>query len=60
MSDETCVSDEGSFDFEARVDDDGRVWLSPSIGWDDAEVYEWLRHGQRLCDIGKEARKYSE
>ena len=35
MSDETCVSDEGSFDFEARVDDDGRVWLSPSIGWID-------------------------
>jgi len=57
MSDRTHTSDEGSFDMEARVDSDGRVWLSPSLSWNDAEVYEWLRDGQRLCEIAHTARK---
>ena len=60
MSDKIQASDEGDFDFEAKVDDDGRVWLSPSVGWDDGGVYEWLRHGQRLCEIADKARKRTE
>jgi hypothetical protein len=60
MTDKIFVSDEGNFDFEARVDDNGRVWLSPSIGWQDGEVYEWLRHGQRLCSIADKAQEGKE
>ena len=60
MIDKTHASDEGNFDFEARVDENGRVWLSPSIGWQDAEVYEWLRDGQRLCSIADKARERKE
>jgi hypothetical protein len=40
--------DKGNFDLVFAQDDDGRVWVRPSLGWDDGEVYEAFRQRQLI------------
>ena len=50
MSDdsETKRIDMGNTDWFVKVDSDGNVWIRPSLGWEDGEVYESLRNGQDM------------
>jgi hypothetical protein len=43
--------DMGNFDLVFVKDDDGRVWVRPSLGWDDGEVYEAFRRRHFIHDI---------
>lgn len=43
--------DEGNFDWIVGEDEDGNIWVRPSLEWKDGEVYEWLRDGQALYNV---------
>ena len=40
--------DMGNIDWVVYEDEDGNVWIRPSISWTDGEVYESLRDGQDI------------
>jgi len=40
--------DAGNFDWYFKTDDDGNVWITPSLGWEDGEVYESVRDGREI------------
>lgn len=44
------VVDVGNFDLVIATDDDGQVWVRPSLGWDDGEVFEAFRQRHLIYD----------
>jgi len=47
--------DAGNFDWYFKTDDDGNVWITPSLRWEDGEVYESVRDGRGIYSALEQA-----
>jgi len=43
---EEKIIDTGNIDWKVK-EENGDIWITPSVSWEDGEVYETMRDGQR-------------